>query len=72
MTVFVVTLVVFLSGGQVVTASASFPTIEQCEAKRFQGELLVGKSLKDSAGNDQLILDAQVLPCISITQQTHA
>lgn len=71
-TVWVLTLVLFLQGGIVVTKSAPALDAESCEAARPDIEAQwQGKTVK-VGDEDKVVLDAQTLPCEKVVQNDHA
>jgi len=75
MTVFVLVVVMFLTGGQLVSQAMAVSPGATAEDCRQMGadvvEKLQGQTLKDESGTSLTVLDAQAT-CVMFTKQDHA
>src|SRR5690348_6779604 len=72
MTVYILTVVMFLTGGIVVTHSVQAPDMDDCEAARPLIEKQLLETQVTIGDEKKMVLDVQTLPCVAVTQQQHA
>lgn len=71
-TIWILTVILFLSGGSVAVQSVQAPNQEECEAARP----IVEQQFQDKrlqVGDETVtVLDAETVPCQSVTKKDHA